>query len=395
MSVEIEVGANLPSDQRLTLTEDDITQLNPVLTHTGKGDMTATVKGNRNLEKFAQRQDRINVNINGDTEWTGYLISVSHSTATTRLRADGIAKRLEETRPDYDSIGGPVTYSNIALEDALRDYWPRTPFDNWSVTDQSTEVVAQDAQAQDADTTTEWQNSVAIGDTEPFYIENGELRLAYSNFICDIGDDLIDYGGGISSPDDNPDFSGGAGRIFDEDGDFGEFTPDSPEWDLEYTIPEEHVEVGVIFTADTDSPPLELTLYRDGSSVGTMQLWQGNAGTDQFWWTSDDQGTATSQLPEDWTNGDLEPGSYSLGIEATATNGGDAFLDLVCVYDGRFSYNFDDTNDGSGGYYDGPELLPDSATIQLDPSTLSYNITAADLTSVWDDTTRPASSGSE
>ncbi len=125
MSVEIEVGANLPEDDRVVLTEEEIIRCNPVTTHTGKGDMTATVKGNRNLEKFAQRQDRINVNINGSTKWTGYLTDVSHNkgSGTTRIRADGIGKRLEETRPDYDSIGGPVTYSNIALHDALRDYW--------------------------------------------------------------------------------------------------------------------------------------------------------------------------------------------------------------------------------------------------------------------------------
>jgi len=89
MAVEIVFGVNLATENQTTVTDDEIQRLNPVLTHTGKGDLTATLKGNRDLEQYAQRQDRINVNVNGSTKWTGYLIM---SLTTRELVALGFVR---------------------------------------------------------------------------------------------------------------------------------------------------------------------------------------------------------------------------------------------------------------------------------------------------------------
>jgi len=157
------------------LEEDAILRHNPVRVHTGLSDLSATVIEDRSLDAYAQRQDRLNVEVNGSVKWAGYLIGVSHNIGEgrSRLRADGIAKRLKETRPDYDSLGGSLIYQSISLEEAIDDYWARTPFTNYSVTPETTQQILTDSQVQSADTDSEWNNIVSIGNTVPLGVSNG------------------------------------------------------------------------------------------------------------------------------------------------------------------------------------------------------------------------------
>jgi len=367
MTVEIEVGVNLPSDQRLTLTDDDIQRLNPVLNHTGKGDLTATLRGNRNLEQFAQRQDRINVNVNGSTKWTGYLISVSHGTSTTRIRADGIGKRLEETRPDYDSIGGPLVYQNERLDAAIRDYWSRTPFSNYSVTDQTTETVATDEEIQSADTTTEWSNIVSPKSTTPIAAQNGQLELLQSCWNKE-AENVLTLAGSLSDSA----ASEGTAESHSTISDSFSVTTD-------YTIPASNVGVAVRVrnlndpNSDGSYEGNGFEVFVDGDRLLNVSDGFGLASSDYSWLT----GSGTSS--------DV---SGSTTIEFDASNSTDSYetnIDVIVLYDDRYNYTFDDTVED--GYLSGPELYPDAVTLELATESASFNITGAAVNSTWNDTT--------
>lgn len=387
MSVEIVFGVNLASDKQETVTEDDISRMNPALTHTGKGDLTATLAGNRSLEEFAKRQDRINVNINGSTKWTGYLTDVSHDKArgSTRIKADGIGKRLEETRPDYDSIGGPVTYNNIALQDALRDYWGRTPFSNFSVTDQTTELIAENETIQTVDTTTEWQDSTSIPNTDAAYIDSGSIHLSQSLFLRDAGDSGDYYDFNIGSPDNDSEAVDGVINTFSDSSHYLELTP----FELKHTIEESNVRLALRWKAPNDVVDLRVSIidHSDGSTVGSVETEPTLASFDFFEWN--DSG---STLLDEWTDGDLTPGEYRLRIDALEDGTDGSVVDQVTAYDARFSYNFDNTVD-SNNQLDGPELFPEEYIIETDVLTTSYNIVGASISSTWDDTSGNQSIG--
>jgi len=77
----------------------------------------------------------------------------------------------------------------------------RTPFSNYSVTDQSTETVAQDSEIQNVDSSTEWDNATTIGADIPLYVDNGQLKLAQTCWVAEAEDN--NNGGGVSISDSN------------------------------------------------------------------------------------------------------------------------------------------------------------------------------------------------
>jgi len=66
------------SDNEIRLGDADIVQHNPVKIHTGKGDLRATVALDRRLDDAAKRQDRLDVRIDGEVKWTGFVVGVRH-----------------------------------------------------------------------------------------------------------------------------------------------------------------------------------------------------------------------------------------------------------------------------------------------------------------------------
>lgn len=360
MTVEIEIGVNLPEEDRLTLTEDDIVQHQPVKTHTGKADMTATVRGSRELEPYAQRQDRINVTYSSGTEWTGYLTDVTHGTSTTQIRADGIGKRLEETRPDYDSIGGPLSYQNERLDAVIRDYWSRTEFDNATVTDQTPETVATDETVQSVDTNSEFDNFFGdITDTTPVIVSDNSLRLAQTGFVYE----AENHGNGNTVTDDT--YSGGEARNIDDIA--ANF---ASTFELEHTAPSDSLVVHYRSDAiDGTHPAFEVVIAGE-----TVLSAAENALQSGLRWRD------TPALSKQ-----LEPGTYD--VEITPTDGAASWhVDVVAVVDSRFNYEFDNEVHEPGGFLDGPELFPTATTVTSDISTTSFNLSAANLTSTWNDT---------
>ena len=356
---------------------DDIYSLNPVLTHTGKSDAEVSVSADQTLDAYAQRQDRVHIqDESGGVLFTGYAITSNRDPATGRgrMRFDGIEKRLEETRPDYESLGGSLSYSQIALEKALRDYWSRTPFQNFSVTDQSTETVANDEQAQEASTASDWASAVLGSDTTPVVTSNGQLELAQTCFTVE-AEDYTSADASQSTTD--PSYSGGTAMQFtNTQGAALEY-----QFTVEHTIPESAVSIWVRQIGYSDSQ--EVTLSLNGDSWTVIPLGFGNQSLAWNDFAGDPYNTG-----ESYSGGDLTPGTYTLRFEETGLTSGVGFgCDVVAPLDNRYSYTFDNDNGGSSGYLDGPQFFPDAFTVTLTEQPVSFNIPHADVTSTWNNTT--------
>jgi len=380
MTVQIRLEG---SAGNLTLTEDDIVRINPVKTHSGLGDFTATIAGNRNVEEFAARQDKILFDFNGSTEFVGYLTNVEHtlSSGDTRLSGKGIAKRLQETRPDYDSLGGPLTYSNIAVEDAIRDYWSRTEFSNYTVYDQPIETVATDELIQNPDTTAEWESVTTEEPTQPWIVENDSLTLNQVCFTVE-GENADSITGATNDPGDP--YSDGVAIVLEETGDAVEYniTP-------EYDIPAGELNVQIRLGDGSDGTLSEglagFEVRFEGEPLDQTGV-IANLFLDWY-----DVGTGFFDSSIDWNPPALNAGeTYTLEIECT--DGGDlsdqVAIDVISVYDSRFesSLTFDNSVNTPGGYLDGPQLYPDVVDIATDIFGASFNITASDLTATINDT---------
>lgn len=350
----------------LVLTEAEIVSHNPVRTHTGLSDLSATIIEDRTLDSYAQRQDRLNVEVNGNVKWTGYVVGLSHNIGQgrSRLRAEGIAKRLKETRPDYDSLNGSLTYSNISLEDALDDYWARTPFTSYSVTPQSTEIVAQDTVLQEADTNTEFGNVTSIASDDPVVIQNGQLELSQTAFFVEAEDADGQSQGIFNDPDASDEF--------------GEQLVDGID-DVEQTVSFDHAPssglgaAARIRSGDTDaSPAFEITI--DGNQVFSAGNDAINNNTDFAWFFGTDASLTSA-------------GSHDMRVSvtnATATEG--IIVDCIVLYDTRYhSAGFDNTVD-SNFALSTPTLYPSSQTVTFTEEEAGFNITEAALSLTIDDT---------
>lgn len=383
----------------LTLDETNLIRDNPILTHTGKGDFRAAYAGNiTKVQPYAQRQDRFNLVINGNVEFTGYLKGLrgNRGNAEVTLVGDGIGKKLEETRPDYDSLGGSLSYSSIAVQDAIRDYWARTPFDNFTVTDQTTELVAENEEVQSADTNSEWNTEFSPADDVPLRINNGFLE---DTQICwtQEGENADDLTTGLNPPTDTGKFSGGDVAHISADGDFAEwrFTPN-------HDIPSEDVGINVRDGVDDPdgTPELEWRLRESGQSAGSGNLMAGLVVGSGIVFNWSDLADAPYPNGDGYDGPDLEAGTeYVLRLECTDDGGTldqyQYYVDVVAPFDTRYEsdLNFDGSNDGSGGYLDGPELYPDNVSIEGAEQPVSFNVTSATANLSINDTSNNQSVG--
>jgi len=357
--------------EEATITTDEIVSFNAVKTHTGMGTLRATLATSKDLTEYAQRKDRINVNINGSTEFTGIFVKPGKedSTGRTRIKAFGIAKKLQQGRPDYENLSNnELNYSSIALQDAIDDYWTRTPF-TASVTDQSTEVVESGADIQSADTQTEWNNVVSPSSTEPLFVENGFLKLGQMGYFAE-AESVSGAGGNVSdSPASN-----------DEVKTFFDSTHSATySFTVDYTIPSENVAVG--FRARNPEDPdddgtfegaiIDLTIA--GDDLGPVR---GDEPNDNYSW----------QQETGYSGGDISGSiDVTFDVSSAAPSGASTYIDAVFLYDDRFSYTFDNTTD-SNGYLSGPELYPTTQSIQTSDASTQFNIQSLTISSTWNDT---------
>jgi hypothetical protein len=344
---------------------------------TGIGTGRVEVPENDAIIPFVQRQDRVNYFVDGECVFTGYAVGYEGDDRTGRwtLRIDGIGKRLEETRPDYDSLGGSLTYTNIALDEALKDYWPRTPF-SANVTDQTVDVVESDTLVQDADSDSEWTAITPLNTTDPIGVSGGELVVEQVAFTTE----AEDASGNFTNQEVTSDFSNGDGATIafsDEDISFT-FTP-------QVDIPASDLGLYLRFYAPTESPRIDMELngtswqaVSDGAVISSL-------GWEDF--TEYDAGTGETYISEG--GGNLEAGTtYTWQIDgnsATTTDAGFA-VDVIAPLDDSYSFTFDNDNGGGGGFLDGPELYPTAVTVELASAGTAFNIGASNLDATLNDT---------
>jgi len=356
----------------LTLDESEIVAKDLSKVHTGIGDARVDVPQNDAIIPYVQRQDRVNYRIDGSTEWTGYVVGFSGNDRTGQwtLRLDGIGKRLEETRPEYETLGNAVVFTNTRLDAAIRDYWGRTPFDA-TVTDQVPELVAEDEELQSADTTTEWENIYTPEATEPIGISNGSLNLLQSAFVQE-GED---GSGDLNTEADGSYSDGSAAELFALGGSTLQWTI-TPQYDIDAS------NVGIAFRDESVGSNNDVEWFFDGEQLDAV-----TGANKPLGWTDVSDGGFYSSGFDGYTGQTLEAGnSYTLEIQTPSGNSGDYHVDVICVYDRRFNYFFDNDNGGSSGYLDGPELYPGSVETVLDTTGTAFNITSATVTSTWTDT---------
>jgi hypothetical protein len=340
---------------------------------TGIGTARVEVPETDSLISNVQRQDRADYYVDGECVFTGYAVGFAGNDRTGKwtVRVDGIGKRLEETRPDYDALGGSLTYENISLQEALRDYWPRTPF-SASVTDEPESVVASDELVQSADSTTEWQNALGQStSTDLWKIENGELTTKPINWVVE--GENPDRSNTTATPADSSYSNGEAIEVLD----FAEY-----DITIEHDIPAEHV--GLRVRDETPGTQGETDWILNGTTVATVPNGSGSISLGwhdiDFW----EGGGATydSKGGSDLSAGDTV--TFRLEGPAAAT---DYFVDVISIYDKREepSLTFDNSVDANG-YLSGPETKPESVTVTGDIVGTAFNISASNLASVWDDT---------
>ncbi len=374
MTVTIEFAPGTANEKTLNLSAD-ASQLNPVRVHTGVSDVRGTIKGDRSLEQYAKRQDRINIKSDGETIWTGYAVGISHNiqSGQTTISGDGIGKRLEETKPDYESIGGPVTYSNIALHDALRDYWGRTPFNNVTVTDQDTELVTEDEQIQSADTNSDWDSvTPTIASTDPLTVSSGELRVLQTCFTRTT-DDATSVNTFTRTADDA---EGGGEFNFVSSGQYAEWS-----FTNDHEIPADQFAValrGYLGSDASDVGGTFVDVELDGSAIGSVAVQNSS-----YEWVIEPIGLSEG----------LSTGNHTIRIspnQDVTPNGTEdeegQIIDMCAPHDGRYNYNFDNSLN-SDNLLDGPELYPVGIPVALDDTTTSFNIAGASVASTWNGTT--------
>jgi hypothetical protein len=235
---------------------------------------------------------------------------------------------------------------------------------------------------QDASLSADWASIVdGLGDTDPLTTTNDELALAQ---IADTreGDDFDTQSG--STAVNGGVYSGGGARVVDT---FGatitwEYTP-------EYTIPAGEFDIAV---RDDDGGA------GDGSEGVAAFEWRFNGerieGLDSTGANLNLGWSFLSTQEYDgptWNPPELEAGT-TYTIELECTDGGDPSdqyaVDVIAPYDSRYEtdLDFDNTNDGSGGYLDGPELYPSLVDVTFNTATTRRNITEARFASAWNDT---------
>lgn len=333
-----------------TLTDEDFTR-----THTGLSDWRCTVPRDRSLKDL--KLSEIHLEEGDDFHFRGYLLAVDLGYTDHRATLAGMGIGYDLTNGDVTRTFAGPTFGHEVIETYIDE---ETTFDA-AVTAPSAVASVSGEQAQEADTDAEFTSATSLAASDPFVINNGELQLAQSGFF----QEAEDATGGDSTVSDG-DYSGGSGKNASDQTHDISFT-----FTVDYTIPASNV--GFAYRVDALSgthPAYEVKVNgevvdsatEDALSSGLQ--WRGTAAL----------GVST----------DLTPGTYTAEIDFTSGTGTIEY-DCFHVYDGRFSYSYDNSVDGNG-WLSGPELFPSNQTVTFDEVSTPWNIDQATLATAWNDT---------
>jgi len=360
-----------PGDSdEVTLTPSELVSLNFNKTHTGFSDFEGVVPFDHSLSEEVFGEVFLERDPDGDSEllFRGTLLGVESDEdgITTRLTGKGVGYRLTNTETT-------LTFTNILAHNAIEDFWINSTNFSPTVTKPNVTASVTEQTAQEANTTSEFESIVSIDETTPLKVENDELTTTQTCFTTE-GEDFDNANN--SSTNLDGDYSDGSAEQVQDNGAF-------IEWN---------------FTTEHRIPADEFAVFVRYFSFGTTECeWS----IDGDFLISVLDGTNGSLFHEDLSNrptwdgpeSDLEPGSHTLRVECVEPGTGNPFRgwDVVAPADsgdrfGGINYTLDNSNNGRGGYLDGPELFPDDITQTLALASTSWNITEGTLTTSWDDT---------
>ncbi len=218
---------------------------------------------------------------------------------------------------------------------------------------------------QEADSDAEWQSILNLQSTDPTTVSGGKLQNLQTSFFFE-AEDAFFLGGEIS---DNDASAGAAESVFSSVHD------SSTNFSLDYTLPDGNAGLAIrVATPNGEGPEIDFLI--DGNIVQRFAR-DFQIGGGGFSWI-----TRTASI------GDLSPGSHSVEIDTvqSSTNGENALIDAVVVFDGRFTPTFDNQVDGDG-FLDSPTPFPEQTVIDTQASiNVDAGFDRARLRTTWDDT---------
>lgn len=194
---------------------------------------------------------------------------------------------------------------------------------------------------QSASTTAQFNSVSEFDDTEPVIISDGKVMPARTGYVKD----GTDRDSGSASPGTNPDATGGTYLVFSASDDDATFN-----FDLEYTIPSEYVEINIRFGETDSSLETEFFLSVNGTSYSLGTLPDDVFFSSFFW---DD--VADDDLFDGVYSGpDISPGD-EVFLEIDGGISGDVtYIDVVSITDARYDREFPNELHEDEGHLDGP-----------------------------------------
>lgn len=353
-------------------TIDNISKPDITREHTALSDWKATVPLDLSLEEW--RFSEVVISVNGEQIFYGFLETVdsSEKRSQTVISGRGVGKDLVEQEET-------VTYKSIAAWQAIQDFWAKTNF-SATVEQPNISIIDDDFRITAASTASEWEDILELEGTDPVKVNqtDDQVDLLQTCFVRDAAhrqdNDNLEA---IYNEGDESGFSNGSGVVLQRQGAYVEVS-----FDLDYTIPEDQVGLAVRdriggHSSDQETGRCPRTeFYIDDEKVDEISAFAVFTDWHKLPYYSGS---------EEYSGGDLEPGTHTVRIEAVESGRRTYELDLICLYDKRFSYNFDNTLSAQG-YLAGPELFPEQYSIPLKAKNSPNNVNKVQVKSTWTNT---------
>lgn len=352
------------ADDTVMIEPDDVIEPSFPRTHTSVDEWSMQVPLTESLDDWRMSEMYAEYEASDGTAeliYRGRLDTVKHDhgVGLTTLRGECAGYRQKHG-------SAQVTYSSIAVHDAIADFWTRTPY-SATVVEPTPETVAEGKVVSSASTTSEFDSAFNLAATDPVVAVNGELRRAQSAFRIEAENPDSQFETTVVT---NDEWSGGEGVKM-----ASSFSEVRLDFNLDYKIPSEEVQIYFRYDSRNNANHQPFIIEIDGNEV-----------------VSGSNGSLTEQLG--WRNFIYGSNSLSAGSHTCTFRIDDAnfdssydpfYLDMLYVVDRRFNYNVDNTVHEAGGYLDGPELYPAPWSVETALHEDDWNVTDASIATTFDD----------
>lgn len=364
MPFTIEIGGTEGSPDR-EIGPDEIQEINPAHPHTALGDWEAQIPFDQNIKQHEFKAARIYED--GTLIFRGYYVDTDWDERHGLTTITGAGLGL-----DLTNFGDSITYSNIAVWEAIQDFWNNYTAFNYNVVQPNVTQRVSDKVLVNPPSSDAWTDVVSPAASDPVGITDvdgdgdNELAALQSCFHIE-GERFGNAGDGSES-------SASEGGFEYISADFA----DTISVNVPYTIPSDSV--GVACRIRNPNDPDGDGKYEgygfDINVDGEMALGFADSFSltdSSYTWFTDDNALSNSVS-----------GSTNIQVDGNASGGETTHLDLVILYDSRFTYNFDNAVD-SNSYLAGPEYYPDAFTFPFIQQDTVWNVIGIGIVSNWND----------